>query len=101
MRRIQFVFLLLFLFISLVSFGQTAQTPKLNHVSLYIKDLAKSAEFYQNIVLLKKIPDPFNDGHHVWLSLGENLQLHLIQGPTQETVHEKRTHICLSTPSLE
>jgi lactoylglutathione lyase len=68
---------------------------KTNHIALYVKDLAKSAAFYKNVMELKEIPEPFHDGKHVWLRTGEHSQLHLIEGAAVITDHDINSHFTL------
>ena len=77
------------------------KTPILNHVALYVVDLKKSAAFYQNVVQIDTIPEPFHDGKHAWFKIGPQSSLHLIEGATETTPREKRNHLCFSVPSLE
>lgn len=77
------------------------KTPVLNHVALYVVDLKKSAAFYQNILGIDTVPEPFHDGKHTWLKIGSYSTLHLIEGAKEMVVHEKSHHMCFSVPSLE
>ena len=57
---------------------QDATAAEFDHVALYVRDLAKSADFYQRVLGLVQIPDPFNDAQHIFLRLGAHSQLHLV-----------------------
>jgi lactoylglutathione lyase len=83
--------------------GGHAQTvkPVLNHIAVYVKDLAVSTGFYQKIVMLDTIPEPFHDGKHTWFSVGPSSHLHLIQGADSIVSHDKNGHLCFSVPSVE
>jgi lactoylglutathione lyase len=63
--------------------------------------LQKSSDFYSNIIRLDTIPEPFHDGKHTWYSIGSHSQLHLIQGATAVSTHDKNSHLCFSVPSVE
>jgi lactoylglutathione lyase len=78
-------------------------TPKvhLNHIAVYVYNLEKSAAFYESIVQLTRIPNPFNDSLHEWFSLGGGAQMHLIKGATNVSEHGKNSHICFSVPSVD
>lgn len=77
-----------------------AQGPTaLNHIALYVVDLQKSSAFYQHVLLLPELPEPFHDGRHVWLRIGPHSQLHLIQGNKAQE-HDINTHLAFSVPSL-
>lgn len=78
-----------------------AQKPTLNHIAHYIYDLQKSTSFYTSVIGLDTIPEPFHDGKHTWLSIGDRIHLHLIQGATKPETHDKNSHICFTVPSVE
>lgn len=82
-----------------------AQQPKkravLNHIALYVTDLKTSTHFYQNIIGLDTIPEPFHDGRHTWFSIGAQGHLHIISGATGKPAREKNSHLCFSVPSVE
>ncbi|HYE54032.1 MAG TPA: VOC family protein [Chitinophagaceae bacterium] len=75
--------------------------PVLNHIALYVTDLKKSAAFYQDIIGIDTIPEPFHDGKHTWFRVSDQSQLHLIEGATEPVKHPKNTHLCFSVPSVE
>ena len=77
------------------------KAPVLNHVALYVVDLKKSTHFYQNIIQIDTVPEPFHDGKHTWFKVGAYSTLHLIEGAKEAVVHEKSHHMCFSVPSLE
>jgi len=80
-----------------------AQSPKiqLNHIAMYVVDLKASTDFYQRVVGLDTIPEPFHDGKHKWFSVGPKSHLHLIQGATSKLSHDKNSHLCFSVQSVE
>jgi len=73
----------------------------LNHIAIYVVNLKASTEFYHNIIGLDTIPEPFHDGKHVWFSVGPKSHLHVIEGATAVSAHEKHNHLCFSVPSIE
>jgi lactoylglutathione lyase len=77
------------------------QHPVLNHIAVYVKDLKASTDFYINIVQLDTIPEPFHDGRHTWFRAGVNSHLHLIQGASSITAHDKNNHLCFSVASVK
>lgn len=93
----------LFLTILVGSTIAMAQKPKvaLNHIAVYVYDLSKSTSFYQNIIQLDTIPEPFHDGKHTWFSMGDKSQLHLIAGASGVIPHQKNSHLCFSVPSIK
>lgn len=72
----------------------------LNHIALYVHELEKSANFYEQVVGLQKIPEPFRDGLHEWFSIGSS-QLHLIAGAPPEMQQYKTSHLCFSVSSID
>ncbi len=44
-------------------------TVRLNHIAIYVFNLEKSTAFYQEVLGLKQIPEPFHDGRHTWFGL--------------------------------
>jgi lactoylglutathione lyase len=83
--------------------NQKAIKPKasLNHIALYVVDLKKSTAFYQHIIGLDTIPEPFHDGKHTWFSIGVKSHLHLIQGATVISEHIKNNHLCFTVESVD
>lgn len=93
-----------FIFIVLCSTtGSMAQTkkPRINHIAFSVSQLERSRIFYQKIIGLDTIPEPFHDNRHVWFSVSENAHLHLIQNPPPIEVPSKNTHLCFSVPEIE
>ncbi len=93
--------LLVFFFFSALLIN--AQKPKvvLNHIAVYVTDLSKSTIFYQTIIGLDTIPEPFHDGKHTWFKVAEHSHLHLIQGAPGPSPLTKNSHLCFSGASLE
>jgi lactoylglutathione lyase len=100
-------FLTITLVVSTISLS-TAQAPSaekdpvvLNHIAVYVYNLQASTAFYDTILHIKKIPEPFHDGKHTWYSLGAAGQLHLIQGADKDIKRNKNDHFCFSVNSIE
>ncbi|MEI9910806.1 MAG: VOC family protein, partial [Bacteroidota bacterium] len=83
--------------------AQTAikQKPLLNHIAFYVVDLKTGTSFYQDIIGLDTIPEPFHDGRHTWFAIGPKSHLHLIQGAAGKTEHPKNSHLCFSVASVD
>lgn len=99
--------LLLTLSLAILSItSSTAQTAAktasatLNHIAVYVSDLEKSGHFYESLLSLKKIEEPFKDGKHIWFSLGAAGQMHLIKGAQQSVTPNKNEHLCFSVSSI-
>ncbi|HEX9783606.1 MAG TPA: VOC family protein [Opitutaceae bacterium] len=75
--------------------------PRINHIAFYVRNLEVSTNFYQNLVGLKTIPEPFHDGRHTWFLIGPKTHLHIISGATVTLPKEKNTHLCFSVPSVD
>lgn len=97
MRRIPLLIILCAL--SMAGFAQKSKT-RLNHTAIFVVDCKKSAAFYQNIIGLDSIPEPFHDGKHVWLSTGPGTSLHIIEGAPQPKEYFKNQHTCFSVASV-
>jgi lactoylglutathione lyase len=78
-----------------------SQPPRFNHTTIYVVDLQKSADFYENVLQLKKIPEPFHDGRHIWFRIGDHAQLHVVSGAKEDIPHDINIHLSFSVPSLE
>ena len=82
--------------------GQTSKTKaRLNHVAVYVVNLQVSTAFYQDIIGLDTIPEPFHDGKHTWFSIGPQSHLHIISGAAIPDIHNKNTHLCFSVASVD
>lgn len=90
-------------FLSILSDRLHAQTvsPRFNHVAFSVLDLKKSTVFYTTIIGLDTIPEPFHDGRHTWLKIGDASHLHLIQNPGPIVTPPKNTHLCFTTSSVD
>lgn len=75
--------------------------PRINHIALSVAQLERSRIFYQEIIGLDTIPEPFHDGRHVWFSVSEGAHLHLIQNPPPIDAPSKNTHLCFSVPDIK
>ncbi|CAM4314375.1 lactoylglutathione lyase [Pedobacter westerhofensis] len=85
------------------SAAQTASNQPgatLNHIAVYVSDLNRSAAFYETLLNLQKIEEPFKDGRHVWFSLGAAGQMHLISGAKSGVKYDKNEHLCFSVASI-
>jgi lactoylglutathione lyase len=104
MKKNLLIFSILLLFFCPLSvFAQSGMKPRavINHLAIYVVDLQKSGYFYEHIIGLDTIPEPFHDGKHIWLRIGPGSSLHIIQGAANKKEYYKNNHICFSVPSLE
>ncbi len=77
-----------------------AQTPHFNHTTIYVVDLEKSSEFYEKVMQLKIIEEPFHDHHHTWFKMGDHAQLHVVSGAKATIPHDINIHLAFSVPSV-
>lgn len=90
------------LLISFVSVGQNNK-PKasINHTAIFVVSCKVSADFYQNVIGLDSIPEPFHDGKHKWLRTGPKSSLHIIEGAPAKKEYFKNNHTCFTVASVE
>lgn len=106
MKKILFLFLPLAI-LTLVNPAPAQQQsrPKmqlaLNHIAIYVHELSKSTDFYENVLMLQRIDEPFKDGRHTWFTLGAAGHLHLIQGAEAHIKRDKNDHLCFSVANIE
>jgi len=77
-----------------------AQAPHFSHQTIYVTDLDRSANFYEKVMELKRIPEPFHDGKHVWFRLSEHGQLHVVSGAREDIPHDINIHLAFSVPDM-
>jgi lactoylglutathione lyase len=77
------------------------QKAHINHTAIYVVDVKTSAAFYQNIIGLDTIPEPFHDGKHAWFRTGQGIALHIIQGADVKKEYYKNQHTCFSVASVD
>ena len=59
-------------------------TPRINHIAFYVADLKVSTDFYEKLIGLPIIPEPFQDGRHTWFLIGPKTHLHIISGAKEQ-----------------
>jgi lactoylglutathione lyase len=77
------------------------QKAHINHTAIYVINLKASLDFYQNVIGLDTIPEPFHDGKHAWFKIGPGISLHIIQGAETKKEYYKNQHTCFSVASVE
>lgn len=105
MRNVLIILLLMTFGFSNGVMSQSRETGKselfLNHIAIYVHELKRSTDFYEKVLTLQKIDEPFKDGKHTWFTLGAAGQLHLIQGAEANIKRDKNDHLCFSVTSIE
>ncbi len=79
----------------------SAKAQHLNHITVYVVDLAKSTAFYKDVFGFQQIPEPFHDNHHTWFKIGEHNELHVVSGAKEIVPHDINIHMAFSVPSVE
>jgi catechol 2,3-dioxygenase-like lactoylglutathione lyase family enzyme len=97
----QVIFALIIFTLPLISNNLMAQHSKITHIAVYVKELKRSSDFYKNIFQFPEIEEPFKDGLHTWLNIGNNLSLHLIEAPWEPVTINKINHICFSVSDMD
>ena len=85
----------------LVALSARSQSIHFSHTTIFVVDLEKSASFYENVLQLKKIAEPFHDGKHVWFQVAEHSQLHVVSGAKEDIPHDINIHLAFSVPAIE
>ena len=83
------------------TFGQTKTKVRVNHTAIYVVDLKATRHFYEKIIGLDSIPEPFHDGKHAWYNVGNGVSLHVIQGAPERKEYYKNQHTCFSVESVD
>ncbi len=81
--------------------AQNVLKPHFSHQTIYVMDLQKSSAFYEKVMGLEKIAEPFKDNKHTWFKITEHGQLHVVAGATATIPHDINIHLAFSVPSLE
>jgi lactoylglutathione lyase len=78
------------------------EAPRLafDHTTVYVRDLQRSAEFYEKAMGFEKIAEPFHDGKHQWFRIGEHEQLHVVSGATAPSRQEIEVHFAFRVASM-
>ncbi|MBV9963993.1 MAG: VOC family protein [Parafilimonas sp.] len=83
----------------LIVFNLHAQ--HLNHMTVYVVDLARSSAFYKDVMGFEIIEEPFHDGRHTWFKIGEHNELHVVSGAKEIIPHDINIHMAFSVLSVE
>ncbi|MCB0457337.1 MAG: VOC family protein [Flavobacteriaceae bacterium] len=93
-----------FLIAVLVAFSKNIQSQEViaafDHHALAVKNVEVSVDFYKNILQLKPINTPVDNPLIKWFSLGNNLQIHLIQTEDLDIKTHKANHFSLHVKDI-
>src|SRR5207245_4968353 len=69
-------------------------SPRLafDHTTVHVRDLERSAQFYEQTMGFERIPEPFHDGRHIWFRIGEHDQLHIVSGASAAATNPIDVH---------
>src|SRR5580698_10523034 len=84
-----------------VGLAGRAQGPHFSHQTIFVTDLDRAANFYEKVLELKRISEPFHDGKHVWFRISEHGQLHVVSGATADIPHDINIHLAFSVASMD
>ncbi len=82
------------------SFAQANFNFRKDHDALQVKDLTIAANFYEDILGLKEIPNGGLPEHIRWFQLDDKVQIHLIESK-DEIIPAKGVHMSLNTEKLD
>ena len=74
---------------------------RLNHMSVQVRSLERSATFYQEVLLLPEIECGARKANIRWFGLGSGQSIHLIEGDFGNTFVKISTHFCISSADFE
>jgi catechol 2,3-dioxygenase-like lactoylglutathione lyase family enzyme len=74
---------------------------RLNHMSILVSNLERSAEFYQRVLRLPEVVCPAGKPTIRWFGIGSEQTVHLIEGDFAGTYVKMSTHFCITTPDFE
>ena len=96
-----FACLLTLINFSSFSQGDSKHNAKFNHIAIFVVNLHNAVDFYQNVIGLDSIPEPFHDGKHKWMRTGPGNAMHIIEGADAKKEYYKGNHICFSVASMD
>jgi lactoylglutathione lyase len=72
-----------------------------DHIAIHVTDMQKSAAFYEGILGLDRLPEPFDDGLHIWYRIGPRASLHVIGCAASASEHPIDRHFAFRVDSLD
>jgi lactoylglutathione lyase len=99
------IILLAICFMSIRAMAQDNTSKKskaiINHTAIYVVDLKKAGDFYENIIGLDTVPEPFHDNAHIWLRTSPISTMHIILGAEKFKDYYKNQHTCFSVSEFD
>ncbi len=78
----------------------SSNSAEFDHTTVHVRDLQKSADFYEKVFGLERIPPPFKDDQHIWFRVGAHQQLHVVGGAKEVVPHDIEVHFAFRVPSI-
>lgn len=83
------------------SYSQPDLSIKVDHIAIVVSDLEASADFYQEILLMKEIKNETGNPKIRWFAFGDIRELHLLEGDLSNVKLNKSVHLALGTDDLD
>jgi lactoylglutathione lyase len=77
------------------------QKLSFNHQAIAVRDLARSARFYNEVLGLDEIQNMTGKPTIRWFSMGNGSELHVISGDTRGIILKKEVHIAFAVADLD
>ena len=74
---------------------------RLDHYAIYVQDLEASVHFYKEIMGFPEKPRPAFDFPGAWFDLGNDQELHLIQGKDEVKSGNRQLHFAFEVDNFE
>ncbi len=101
MRKIKIIIFILLVTPFVQAQDTTSFNFTFNHLALLVKDVDRSVDFYKKVLNLKEIENRSKSEGMRWLSLGGNLELHLIPMGKQNIIIDTASHFALATKHFD
>ena len=76
-------------------------TYRLDHIALLVRDLARSAAFYTEVLRFTEVPNPMGGTQIRWFEIGGGPRIHMQAGDFGATHVEKGTHIAIAAADFD
>ncbi len=97
-----FIFIFTFQFSHLFAQSEVTRVEvRINHVAIAVTDLQESEFFYQEVIGLEQIEEPFGVGRHAWFDMGAGTELHVILGAEERRERNRNNHLCFSVSDMD
>ena len=74
---------------------------RVDHLSIHVRDLDVSCEFYGRVLGLREIPAKASRPQIRWFDFGDGRELHVIAGSETMSGSHKNTHLALATAQFD